>query len=392
MPRFEVIVVGLGAMGSAALYHLARRGTRVLGVDRYAPPHAHGSSHGDTRITRLAIGEGAQYTPLALRSHELWRELEAQAGETLLTTSGALIISSPRTKAVTHVADFFARTLALARQYGIAHEVLDAPAIRRRFPQLNVAADEIGYFERDAGFVRPEACVRAHLAAATRHGAAIGLHERALSFDATASGVAVTTERASYEAETLVVAAGAWLPALVGGDLARHFAVHRQVLYWFAIEGPLAPFLPERFPVFIWEPRAATQAIYGFPALDGRAGGIKIGTEEFAHTTSADTIERRVDAREIATMYERHVAPHLRGVSSTCVRSATCLYTVTPDFGFVIDRHPDAERVVIVSPCSGHGFKHSPAIGEAVAELVRDGESRIDLRAFALRRFAASAP
>ena len=388
MPRFEALVLGLGAMGSAVLYHLARRGTRVLGVDRYEPPHVHGSSHGDTRITRLAIGEGAEYTPLALRSHELWRELEAQSGETILTTNGGLIVSNPRTKASTHVAGFFARTLAVARAYDIAHEILDAAQIRRRFPPFDVAGDDVGYFERDAGFVRPEAGVRAHLALAKRHGAATACNERALGFDATAGGVSVTTDRATYHADTLVVCAGAWLPALVGSDLARHFAVHRQVLYWFAIEGPLEPFLPGRFPVFIWEPQGGAQVLYGFPALDGLRGGIKIGTEDFARTTTADTIERRVDAREIAAMHEACVGPRLRGVARTCVRTATCLYTVTPDFGFVIDRHPGSERVVLVSPCSGHGFKHSPAIGEAVAELVRDGESRLDLRAFALRRFA----
>src|SRR5271165_2286192 len=161
MQRFETIVVGLGATGSAALCQLARKGKAVLGIDRFAPPHDHGSTHGDTRVTRLAIGEGEQYTPLALRSHELWRELEEETGSRLLTTNGCLIVSSRAKNSITHVEEFFATTLAAAHRYGIVHEVLNAEQIRRRFPQFKLADDEIGYLERDGGFLRPEACVRA---------------------------------------------------------------------------------------------------------------------------------------------------------------------------------------------------------------------------------------
>ena len=163
MKKYDAIVLGLGATGSAALYQLAKRGARVLGLDRYAPPHAYGSTHGDTRITRLAIGEGAHYTPLALRSHEIWRELERESGETLLTTNGGLIISSPNKQAFTHVDAFFANTVAAAERFGIAHERLDANAIRARFPEFKVGDDEYGYLERDAGYLRPEACVRVQL-------------------------------------------------------------------------------------------------------------------------------------------------------------------------------------------------------------------------------------
>ena len=387
MQSFDTIVLGLGAMGSAALYHLARKGGRVLGLDRYSPPHSFGSTHGDTRITRLAIGEGAQYTPLALRSHELWRELEDETGKTLLTTNGGLIISSPARTSRTHVENFFQNTLGAARKFGIAHEVLNADEIRRRFPPFKVADDEEGYFEKDAGFVRPEECVGAHLSEAERRGAEIHRDENVLAFHGSATGVSVTTDRRTYAAEKLIIAAGPWLPGLIGPELARNFTVYRQTLFWFEIEGEFTPFIPEHCPVFIWELQGRQQSIYGFPAVDGAGGGIKIATEQYEGATSADTVRRNVTPGEIRTMYADYVAPYIAGVTRKCVKAVTCLYTVTPDFGFVIDRHPQSERVIIASPCSGHGFKHSPAIGEALAELSTGGAARFDLEPFALKRF-----
>ena len=388
MRRFHTIVLGLGAMGSAALYHLTKKGVRALGLDRFSPPHPFGSTHGDTRVTRLAIGEGEQYTPLALRSHELWRELERETGKTLLTTNGGLIISSSARTSRTHVENFFQNTLAAARKFGIAHEVLDAQEIRRRFPQFNVADDERGYLEKEAGFLRPEACVAAHLTQAERSGAEIHRNENVLTFHGSATGVSVTTDRGAYAAETLIVAAGAWLPGLIGEHLARHFTVYRQTLFWFDIEGAIAPFLPERCPIFIWELQRRKQGIYGFPAIDGAGGGVKIATEQYEDATSADAVRRNVTADEIRAMYADYVVPYISGVADKCLKAVTCLYTVTPDFGFVIDRHPQCERVLLVSPCSGHGFKHSPAIGEALAELSTGGAARFDLAPFALKRFA----
>src|SRR2546421_6369248 len=228
MRRFDTIVLGLGAMGSATLCQLARRGNGVLGIDQFSPPHALGSSHGDTRITRLAIGEGEQYTPLALRSHQLWRELEKETGTELLTTCGGLIISSSAKTSRTHVEHFFDNTLAAARKFAIAHEVLDAAEIRRRFPRFNVADDEQGYFEPGSGFLRPEACVRAQLMMAERRGAEIHREERVSRFDASANAVTVTTDKNTYMTRTLIVTAGPWLPGLVDPRLAQHFTVYRQ--------------------------------------------------------------------------------------------------------------------------------------------------------------------
>lgn len=383
----DTIVLGLGAAGSAAAYQLAKRGARVLGIDRFSPPHALGSSHGDTRITRLAIGEGAQYTPLVQRSHEIWREIEAQTGERLLTITGGLWISSAARQAETHVANFFDNTLAAARRFGIAHEVLDAAAIRRRFPQFNVADNEEGYYEPSAGFVRPEACIRAQLALAERHGARIHRGETVLEFAQEGDRVTVRTDRGRYEARHLIVAAGAWLPQLLDADLARHFAITRQVLYWFDTGASFEQFAPPRFPVWIWELQDRRNVIYGFPAVDGPAGGLKLATEQYAVTTSADAIARDVDAAERERMYRDLVAPYLPGLGPKCVRAAACMYTATPDFHFLIDRHPRMGSVIIASPCSGHGFKHSAAVGEALAAMALDGRSEMDLTSFTFGRF-----
>lgn len=389
MQGFDAIVVGLGAAGSAALYHLSKRGVRALGIDRFSPPHTLGSTHGDTRVTRLAIGEGEQYTPLAVRSHALWRELETETGEALLTANGGLIISSRATTAHTHVEHFFDNTLAAARRFGIAHELLDATEIRRRFPQFKVGDDEQGYLEKEAGFVRPERCVGAHLRAAERHGASIRRSERVMGLRGTASGVTVTTDRASYAAATAILAVGPWLPALVP-QLVPLLRVYRQTLFWFAIDGPAAPFDVDRCPIFIWEVTGRKHGIYGFPAIDGANGGVKIATEQFEGTDDPEAVRRDVTVEEVRSMYDECVAPYLSGVSSRCLRAAVCLYTVTPDFGFVLDRHPTLDRVILASPCSGHGFKHSPAVGEALAAMAAGGETRFDLSRFALSRFPAN--
>jgi sarcosine oxidase len=367
---FDAIVLGLGAMGSATLYQLTKRGVRALGIDQFSPPHDRGSSHGDTRITRLAIGAGEQHTPLAMRSHEIWREIERETGADLLSTTGGLVISSGGPRGTCHGTDFFANTLAAARRFGIRHEVLDAGEIRRRFAPFAVRDDEIGYYEHEAGFLRPEACIGAQLALAARGGAEIRCGERALGFDEANGVVRVRTGRGEYEASRLVVTAGPWLPGLLGGVWAGRFTVRRQVLFWFGIQGVVEPFLPGRFPVFIWELAGHAQPIYGFPAIDGAAGGVKIASEQHEAATTPEAMRREVDPGEARALFDAQVSPYIRGLAGTCVKSAACLYTMTADFGFVIEPHPAFPAVIIASPCSGHGFKHSAAIGEDLARRV----------------------
>jgi len=384
MKAFDVAVFGLGAIGSAAVYQLAQRKARVLGIDRFSPPHGLGSTHGATRITRQAIGEGEHLTPLARRSHELWRDIERETGVPLLSASGVLVISSPAKTSFTHVENFLATSIAAARKYGIDHEILDAGAIRARYPQFRVHDNEVGYFEPGGGFVRPEACVTAQLDLACRLGAEIHLNERVTTFIPTFDDVLIKTELDEYRAKTVVVTAGAWLPEFLEPGLACAFRVFRQMMFWFAPRDGDTSFRPERFPVFIWELSGRTQAIYGFPDIDG--DGVKVATEQYDETTTAAVIQREVSRDEAVAVHQNLIAPFLPGLSANCVRAATCLYTVTSDFDFVIDRHPQSERVIIASCCSGHGFKHSAALGENLAEMALNGRSTIDLAPFRLER------
>jgi sarcosine oxidase len=387
MPRTdaaEVIVVGLGAMGSATCFQLAARGVSVIGIDQYHPPHPYGSTHGDTRITRLAIGEGSEYAPLVRRSHELWREIEQQTGAQLLTQSGGLILAHAGGR-------FLTQTRAVARQYEIAHENLSSAEVRRRFPMFAVDGETEGYYEPEAGYVRPEAAVQAQLELARRHGARLRLGERVSAWAASAEGVTVSTDAATYQAQQLVLCAGAWISELFpeGSDV---FAVHRQLLYWFPIREGYDQFRDS--PIFVWEfqgeQRDFTHLVgfYGFPAVDGPAGGVKVAAESYERTTAPDGRQHPATQAEIDAIYARYIAPSLPWLGAEPVRTVSCLYTCTRRSRFVIDRHPAHDCVLIVSPCSGHGFKHSAAIGESVAQWVARRATDIDLSGFSLSQAA----
>ena len=382
--NWDVIVVGLGAMGAATLYQLAKRGVRVLGVDRFHPPHDQGSSHGDTRITRLALGEGAHYLPLARRSHEIWRELEAATGRTLFRQVGGLVFSSADGRAPAHgAADFLQTTIDVAAQNGIPHEVLDASAMVKRFPQFRFAGDETGCFEPSAGLVHPEACIGAQLEVARQLGAEIRTGERVLGWQFDGGGVRIDTDRGSCRAARLVLTAGAWLPPFLPA-MAAQARVYRQVLHWFDTEGPEDTFSDAVMPVFIRVPDARAAMFYGFPAIDGAGGGLKIASEQFDRTCAPDDVDRTVSPEETVAMHAL-ASPHVR-ITRHQVRAAVCKYTVTPDYHFIIDHHPDSDRVWFASACSGHGFKHSAAIGEALAMQTSDGRCNYDLQPFNVAR------
>ena len=384
--NYDAIIIGLGAMGSATLYQLSKRGARVLGIDRYTPPHGQGSSHGATRITRIAVGEGPQYVPLVQRSHEIWRDIEAVLDVELLVQCGGLVMGAARGGTEMHgQSDFVGNTIAVARQFGIAHEVLDAAAISRRFPQFALRGDEHGCYEPGAGFVRPEQCISAQLELAQRAGAHIVTGQAVTSIVADGAGVAVTTASSgTYRAARAVLSAGAWNPALAGGRFAQALTVRRQSLHWFQPDDP-AQYAPGRCPIFIWSHGPlSTQAFYGIPLADAHAG-VKVGTQQHEADTTPDTADREVSATESAAMHAAHVSGRLRGVSTGRTHAAACLYTVAADARFIIGQHPRVEPAIVVSACSGHGFKHSAALGEALAQQVLEGRSSIDLSAFKLR-------
>lgn len=386
--KFDTIVCGLGAMGSAALYQLAQRGNKVLGLDRFSPPHDNGSSHGESRIIRQAIGEGEEYVPLVLRSYELWREIENETGKKLLTTTGGLTLESQKSEAIMHGRrDFLDQAIRCAKKFNIRHEIFETADIRKRYPQFAVT-DERAYFEYDTGFLRPELCIEAQLDLARKHGAVVQTDETVVSVGNSGdSGVMINTSRGAYSAEKVIVTAGPWIGRFLPPAYARLFPVSRQVMYWFDIgEDCREAFAPPGFPIFIWIfAEGGEFGFYGFPTLDGKS--IKVATEQFTAMTNPDHAQRAVSMEERQAMHKDYVQDRLPGISDRCASAASCLYTVTPDSNFVIDVHPDNDRIIIASPCSGHGFKHSAAIGEALAEQVIDGKSKIDVSSFSLKRF-----
>jgi len=387
MQTADVAVVGLGAMGAATLYQLARRGVAVIGIDQFAPPHELGSSHGETRITRQAVGEGPDFAPFVMRSHQIWRDLEAATGATLLVQCGCLIIGNRNARAMyAKKPAFMERTLAVAEAFGIEHEILEGGSeIARRFPQFsNLADDDLAYFEPGGGFLHPEACISTQLAEAGRLGATVVTDTRVNSLTQRSGRVHVVHSGGEVQAKHIVVAAGAWNPKLLGAPFDGMLQVERQVLFWFAADA--ATYAPGVCPVFVRIFGSGdSDFFYGFPVPSGSAG-VKVATEQHEVTTDADSVSREVTAAEAERFYATHIAGRLAGAGPELLRAKACLYTTNVGgSNFVMDWHPAMDRVFAISACSGHGFKHSAAIGEAVAELLTGGASSLALSPFRLR-------
>ena len=384
--RYDVIVVGLGAMGAAALYQASKRGAKALGIDRYQPPHTLGSSHGDTRITRAAIGEGEIYVPLVQRADEIWRELETASGRTLFHRSGGLIISPPSAGATFHGAgDFVEASANVAERHGIAHEILDAEEIKRRHPLLKPGPIDRAYYEPGAGVLRPERCISTQLELARQAGADIQTGEKVTGYQMDADGVTVTSDLGSCRADKLILSAGAWMADFVPQAYRASLRVCRQVIYWFEADD-IRAFDPAVFPWVIWIGDRLDEFWSAFPAPRDGVAGVKLVTEQYHRSTHPDIVNREVGKDECDDMFYRLTKPRLKGLRDTLIRADVCLYTVTPDEHFVIDFHPESERVAIASPCSGHGFKHSAAIGEVLAQLALDGATEFDISGFGLAR------
>jgi sarcosine oxidase len=376
---YDVIVVGLGGMGSATAYHLAARGVRVLGLEKFGPAHDRGASHGGSRITRQSYFEGAEYVPLLLRSYELFDALATDSGRDVITLTGGVMAGLPESLTVSG-------SLNSARQWGLEHEVLDAAELRRRFPTLNPRPEEVALYEAKAGFVRPEATVRAHLELATRAGAELRFDEPMTRWAATpGGGVRVETGAGHYQAAQLVMTPGPWAPQLLA-DLGVPFTIERQVQYWFQPTGGVDPFRPERHPIYIWEDATGRQ-IYGFPAIDGPQGGAKVAFFRGGTPTTPETVDREVHADEIRAMATR-TRRHLPELPGAFLRAKTCLYSNTPDEHFIIARHPAHEAVTVACGFSGHGFKFVPVVGEIVADLATTGTTRHPIRLFDPRRLS----
>lgn len=362
---FDVIVMGTGGMGSATAYHLARRHQRVLALDRFGPPHDRGSSHGRSRVIRQAYFEHPAYVPLVLRAYELWRELEQNAGKPLLRLTGGLMIGRPESAVVSG-------SLLSARQYNLEHELLDSDEIARRYRQFRVPAGFVALYEKMLGILNPEATITAHIEGAVAAGAHCRFDEPVASWQATGDHVVVRTTKNEYRAAHLVITVGPWVPALLA-QLGLPLKVERVAMFWFAPTGSIEPFLPARFPVHLWQLDDGV-IFYGMPALEGPADGVKVAFHNIKSACSPDTVDRQVDKQEVEQMraYLRHYVPELAG---ECIQTATCMYTMTPDEHFIVGPHPHHPQVVIAAGFSGHGYKFASVLGEAIADLVTDGET-----------------
>jgi sarcosine oxidase len=372
----DVIVAGLGAMGSATAMHLAHRGLQVVGVDQHAPPHTHGSSHGESRIIREAYFEGAWYVPLVRRAYELWHDLEEQAGHRLLQTTGALSLGAAD-------GELIQGTLRSASEHRIPYEILNTDEVRRRYPVLQPPEATVGVYEPRAGFLRPEDCIQAHLQAAQERGATLRFGESLRGWRYTAEGVEVVTDRDRLEADALVLAVGAWLTELVP---ALPLEVERQVMFWFHPRRDPAAFTSDRFPVFLWETTPAS-LFYGIPDL---GHGMKAAQHHCGVRCDVDTVDRDVSEKD-EEVVRQFLDRHVPAASGRLLHARTCLYTNTPDQHFLVDQHPASSRVWVVSPCSGHGFKFSSVIGERVAEWVMGGVVPSDLTPFGIGRLQGGA-
>ena len=377
MALYDVVVVGLGGMGSAAARHLAARGQRVLGLERFTPAHDRGSSHGASRIIRQSYFEDPAYVPLLLRAYELWEEAEKESGADLLTLAGGLYLGPEDSTTV-------AGSLAAAREWDLPHEVLDGAAVRARFPTFTPAPGEVAVFEERAGFVRPERSVATHLDLAARDGADLRFGRQVRAWKADGDGVRVRTDDGEFAAGHLVVCPGAWAPRLLA-DLGVPLRVERQVQHWFAPAGGVDPFVDH--PVYIAEQAGGNQ-IYGFPAIDGPSGGAKVAFFRRGQETDPDRLDRAVTADEIAEMQAR-LRDTLPGLGDgTPLKQVACMYTTTPDEHFVIAPHPAHRHVTVACGFSGHGFKFVPVVGEILADLATEGSTRHPIALFDPRRFA----
>jgi sarcosine oxidase len=369
---YDAIVAGLGGMGSATAYRLAGRGKRVLGLERFSPAHDRGSSHGRSRIIRQAYFEHPAYVPLLLRAYELWEQLERETGRELMTLTGGLMIGRREGELVSG-------SVSSAEEHGLPYELLGAGEIEDRFPPFSPDPDTVALYEEKAGFVRPEESVRAHLDRAGSLGADLRFEEPLLSWEPSGEGVRVETPEGSYEAERLVIAPGAWAPQLLA-DLGLPLEVERQVMYWFEPAGGIEPFLPDCFPIFIWEPDDGSM-FYGFPAQDDdrgvktaffRAGGVP---------TTPETIDREVYEEEI-DLIRTYLAEHVPDLAGRCLEAEVCMYTNTPDLHFVISLHPGHPQVVLACGFSGHGYKFCSVVGEILADLATSGSTRYPIELF----------
>ena len=371
---FDIIVIGLGAHGSSALYHLAKTGQKVLGIDRYTPPHERGSSHGQSRIIRQAYHENPVYVPFVKAAYTLWEEIERETGEKLLTETGGLLLGAADSIVVTGAR-------LSADKHAIEYDYLDAEEVKRRFPAFRPAEDTVAVWEKRAGILFPEECIRTQLKEAVANGVSVRCDETVLTINPQAGGrvVEVTTSRGRYTAEKVIVSAGAWVGALLP-ELRLPLTIERQVVCWFTDKANGSQLHPSDMPVYIWE-YLPGKLFYGFPDL---GQGIKIGFHHAGRRILPDALRPDASAEEIGALTD--IAGRYLSIDPVFRRFSVCMYTNTPDEDFILDVYPGCERIFVASPCSGHGFKFSSVIGQILSGWACDRPAGFDLAPFSIAR------
>lgn len=369
---FDIVIIGLGAVGSATLYQLSKTGKRVLGIDRFDPPHTMGSSHGESRITRLAVGEGEDYVALAKRSHQIWREIEAETGKEILTTTGGILMDSGVQPWAKHGSDgFWDRTVTFAMRQDVSHEILTGKSLNARFPAFQLEPSGKVYLEHEAGFIRPELAIKSQLDLARQNGAYLLSDTAVEGLTKKGESLLIQTGKGEITASRVLLSAGGWIKDFLPEEEKPKFKVCRQILHWLEIEEGYTDWTT--YPVWMWgfgpEPE---DFIYGFPSLDGRT--VKLATESFMETDHPNALHREVSKEEQDVFWNEKVLGKIKGLRRTFLKSTVCFYTVTEDARFVIKPLEELENVLLVSACSGHGFKHSAALGERLAQLLTDDQ------------------
>ncbi|GAA2093997.1 N-methyl-L-tryptophan oxidase [Kitasatospora saccharophila] len=374
----DVIVVGLGAMGSQALWQLARRGVGAIGIEQFTPGHDHGASHGESRIIRTAYAEGAAYVPLVKRSWKLWQELERVSGRSLLARTGGLMVGPADSSVI-------AGPLASARAHGLTYDLLSAEDLRRDFPQFRVTDDLQGFYEEEAGLLRPELAVTTAVEAAVASGAEVFAEAAVREVVPDPERPRVVLDDRELTARHVVVAAGGWLRQLLPGT-AGLLTVERRVMGWFGHRDPAA-FAPDRFPIFARSDSTGEHGSYGFPSLDGTTVKVGLHTWPGIDEPADPAAGHRPPDRQDAERFAEAVGDTLLGVDPYPVRMASCMYSLTPDRHFLVGGRRELPGLTLLGGFSGHGFKFATVIGEIAAELACDGSTRLPVAQFDPHRF-----